>query len=297
MSIGDNGGTGNNGIYGFQVAEQLIAWGGNATASSWTVGGNWSSAVVPSAVGRSVAFGNSGSNATADLLGAASTVGNIEFNGDVSTTIQSTAGTPSNFTLDYGTINTTRMTVNAGSHTIAGSVPLYLKRNLNVMVAGANDQLAINGSIAADPSMGLTLTSGSVGTLVLGGANTYTGATNVNAGTLIINGSTSNASAVTVGLNGTLGGTGTVGGNTTISGIHSPGNSPGIQTFTGNLSYVDAGTPDPTVNWELASNTTTVGVNPTANFDQIIVGGNLDFTHPHHHQSELQWGGQHCPLE
>jgi hypothetical protein len=38
-------------------------------------------------------------------------------------------------------------------------------------------------------------------------------------------------------------------------------------------------------------------VNPTANFDQIIVGGNLDFTHPHHHQSELQWGGQHCPLE
>jgi MYXO-CTERM domain-containing protein len=121
---------------------------------------------------------------------------------------------------------------------------------------------------------------GSAGTLVLGGANTYTGATNVSAGTLLINGSTSNASAVTVGINGTLGGTGTVGGNTTISGIHSPGNSPGIQTFTGNLSYVNGGTPDPTVNWELASNTTTVGANPTANFDQIIVGGNLDFTHP-----------------
>lgn len=137
--------------------------------------------------------------------------------------------------------------------------------------------MTVSGFYQDGGSFGLTKVG--TGTLVLSVSNIYTGDTTVSAGTLIINGSTSNASAVTVGLNGTLGGTGTVGGNTTISGIHSPGNSPGIQTFTGNLSYVNGGTPNPTVNWELASNTTTVGANPTANFDQVIVGGNLDFTH------------------
>jgi MYXO-CTERM domain-containing protein len=148
----------------------------------------------------------------------------------------------------------------------------------NLAIGVDNGSSTFAGVIANAESAGSLLKTGS-GTITLTGANTYTGTTNVSAGTLLINGSTSNASAVTVGLNGTLGGTGTVGGNTTISGIHSPGNSPGIQTFTGNLSYVDAGAPDPTVNWELASNTTTVGANPTVNFDQIIVGGNLDFTH------------------
>jgi fibronectin-binding autotransporter adhesin len=150
-----------------------------------------------------------------------------------------------------------------------------------------NANLTINRSDAFTQAAGLndkaisgtgSFTQAGGGTTTLSLTNTYTGATNVTGGTLLINGSTSSTSLVTVGVNGTLGGTGTVGGNTTISGIHSPGNSPGIQTFTGNLSYVDAGTPDPTVNWELASSTTTVGVNPTASFDQIIVGGNLDFT-------------------
>jgi hypothetical protein len=63
-----------------------------------------------------------------------------------------------------------------------------------------------------------------------------------------------------------------VGGNATIAGIHSPGNSPGIQTFSGNLTY-EAGA---VVNWELIANTTgTAGVN----YDQIIVPtGNLTFS-------------------
>mgnify|MGYP003837007847 FL=1 len=163
-----------------------------------------------------------------------------------------------------------------GSGTIRSGYNGAGYQNLTIGVDNGSSTFA--GVIANAESAGSLLKTGS-GTITLTGANTYTGTTNVSAGTLLINGSTSNASAVTVGLNGTLGGTGTVGGNTTISGIHSPGNSPGIQTFTGNLSYVNGGTPDPTVNWELASNTTTVGVNPTANFDQIIVGGNLDFTH------------------
>jgi len=221
MTIADSGGTGNNSLYGFQVAEQVIAWGGNVTATDWRVANNWSSGAVPSAVGRSVVFGNSGSNPTADLFGSASTLGAIEFNGDVSTTIQSTAATPSNLTLDYGTINTTRVTVNAGSHTIAGTVPLYLNRDLVVKVTGASDQLTINGSIASAAGKGLTLATGSTGTLVLGGANTYTGNTTVSGGTLEIGGA------------GQLG-NGNYAGNITIaSGTTFKYNSSANQTLSG----------------------------------------------------------------
>jgi fibronectin-binding autotransporter adhesin len=155
---------------------------------------------------------------------------------------------------------------------VAGSSVVLGSKNLTV---GDATNTAYAGVISGESG---TLTKQGGGTLTLSGANTYTGATAVSVGTLLINGSTSSTSLVTVAANATLGGIGTVGGHTTISGTHNPGNSPGIQTFTGNLSYVDGGIPNPTVNWELASNTTTVGVNPAANFDQIIVGGNLDFT-------------------
>lgn len=188
--------------------------------------------------------------------------------------------------------NIVRLDLASFSETINGlSVGAGANANITNSVAGAstltigdNNTTSSFGGTITDTTGTLAITKIGNGTLTLSGTNTYTGATTVNGGTLLINGATSATSLVTVGINGTLGGTGTVGGNTTISGIHSPGNSlgnsPGIQTFTGNLSYVDAGTPDPTVNWKLASNTTTVGINPTANFDQIVVSGNLDFTHP-----------------
>ena len=188
--------------------------------------------------------------------------------------------------------NIVRLDLASFSDTINGlSVGAGANANITNSVAGAstltigdNHTTSSFGGTITETTGTLAITKIGSGTLTLSGDNTYTGATNVNAGTLLINGSTSNTSLVTVGINGTLGGTGTVGGNTTISGIHSPGNSignsPGIQTFIGDLSYVNGGTPNPTVNWKLASNTTTVGANPTANFDQIIVmWGNLDFTH------------------
>ena len=65
---------------------------------------------------------------------------------------------------------------------------------------------------------GTTLTKTGPGTQILSGANTYTGATNVNAGKLLINGSLSNtAAALNVATGATLGGTGTIGRNVTIA--------------------------------------------------------------------------------
>ena len=92
------------------------------------------------------------------------------------------------------------------------------------------------------------------GTLNLSGTNAYTGTTDVASGKLLVNGSTAGG-AVTVQNTASLGGTGTLNGSTTfLSGsIHTPGNSPGLQTFTSGLTYNTGST----FEWELTSNTTT----------------------------------------
>lgn len=70
------------------------------------------------------------------------------------------------------------------------------------------------------------------------GASTFNGATNVNAGTLLVNGDLS-GSNVTVNAGGTLGGTGTVGNLAVNGGTFTPGNSFLVQF---NLSFTAAST-------------------------------------------------------
>jgi autotransporter-associated beta strand protein len=110
------------------------------------------------------------------------------------------------------------------------------------------------------------------GTVTLSGNNSYAGTTTVSNGILAVNGNQSSAlGAFSVAAGATLMGSGTIGGATTIQGLHSPGNSPGIQTFAGDLTYSGGSS---AVLWELAANT--ISNSPLA-FDQIVVGGNLDF--------------------
>jgi autotransporter-associated beta strand protein len=153
--------------------------------------------------------------------------------------------------------------------------------------AGASRILTLGGSNAGnnvisgiiadnrdDTTGRVSLVKANAGKWILSGNNTYKGTTAVNAGTLIIDGDQTNATgAVTVSMGAVLGGSGTIGGNTTISGKHTPGNSPGIQTFAGNLTY-EGGAAE--VVWELAKNTM-IQESPAV-FDQILVGGNLEFT-------------------
>ncbi len=80
-------------------------------------------------------------------------------------------------------------------------------------------------------SSGGTFTKLGAGTAILGGSNSYTGATTVSGGTLVINGSLAN-SDVTVENLATLGGSGTIASLVTVEagGTISPGNSPGLLT-------------------------------------------------------------------
>jgi autotransporter-associated beta strand protein len=82
-------------------------------------------------------------------------------------------------------------------------------------------------------------------TLTLSGNNTYTGATTVEQGKLIVNGSVS-SSAVTVQSGATLGGSGTV-GSLTLNGILAPGNSAGTTTATGDTFWNQGSS----YNWEI----------------------------------------------
>lgn len=77
------------------------------------------------------------------------------------------------------------------------------------------------------------LTKVGAGAQILAGTNTYTGATVVNAGALVVNGSL--ASTVTVATGARLGGSGTVAG-LVVNGTLAPGNSIGTMTVNGNLT-------------------------------------------------------------
>ena len=174
-------------------------------------------------------------------------------------------------TLDMaaGDLGTVEFTV-AGTNTyslggLQGARSLAFGGN-SLSVGGNNQSTTYTGTLSGS---GL-LTKVGNGTLTLSGSNTASGGTTVSAGGLRLDGSI--AGILSVASGGSLSGSGTVGGNATIAGIHSPGNSPGVQTFNANLTY-SAGS---IVTWELIDNTTgSAGVN----YDQIIVPtGNLAFS-------------------
>ncbi len=108
------------------------------------------------------------------------------------------------------------------------------------------------------------------GTLYADGDNSLSG--NFK-GILVNNGNLTASSGLTI--TNSLQGTGTLIGNVNVNGgAHSPGNSPGVQTIQGDLTYSGA---NPTIQWELTGHSAAPG-NAGIVFDQIVVTGNLSFS-------------------
>jgi len=171
--------------------------------------------------------------------------------------------------------------------------------NFNVTVA----QALVHSNIGGDNAIDGGLTKNGNGILTLSGANTYTGATLVNAGTLSLNatgslastqittasGATFDVSAqaytvasgvtltnngtvnggFTVASGGTVNGSGTFSGAVVVNGALNPGNSPGSQTYGAGLTLAGA-----TTTMEIAG----LGGVAGTDFDYInVTGGTLTF--------------------
>jgi autotransporter-associated beta strand protein len=207
-----------------------------------------------------------GSSATLDISSTTSIsqqLGNLTLNGN-SGSVTSSNG---NGTLRLWSGSTATVTVTDTGHLISAALALDVASSFNVNSGG---RLRVDSAISGGSGQSLTKSGG--GILELSAANTYSGDTTVSDGTLVVNGSLGSG-ALSVAAAATLMGSGTIGGAATIAGIHSPGNSPGIESFSSNLSYTSGSSQ---VIWELWGNTDTAGDRGSV-YDGINVNGNLDF--------------------
>ena len=240
-------------------AQTTYFWRSEAGSGAWEVEGNWwngSGNAIPS--GNDILrFGNNSYTDMTNNLIKTSRY-QIWFDSDA-TTGRTIAGTTENTFYDYGTNMPKIENSSSVTHTINFPIKLGYSGGLEInpvsgdlAIGGAidtsgynikvygnkNKTLALSGIVSG--SGGLMLEQNSV--VLLNNANTYTGATAVDAGTLVVNGNQSGANGnVTVASGATLAGEGTVGGGTTVSGTHAPGNGTagdvGSQAFSSTLTY------------------------------------------------------------
>jgi len=217
------------------------------------------SATITNKAGGIVQFGDSG------ISGDTATAGNstISNSGVVSFNSNTTAGnavittnTGGNvFFFDSSTGGNARFTTNAGgtfdmsgltaAGMTAGSIEgagSYILGAKSLTVGSNNLSTTVSGVISG---INGALTKVGTGTMTLTNTETYTGATPVNGGMLVVDGSIASSTLTTVNAGGTLSGSGTV-GNTAISGgTLAPGSTVsafGPLTVTGNLSFTSAST-------------------------------------------------------
>ena len=234
------------------------------------------------AAGSTLQLGNGGTTGTFNGgLAFNQSAGNLAFNRSDNVTYSGVlSGTGSLTQAGVGNLTLTGANTYTGSTTVsAGTLTLGTGGSLGtggVVLSGGS---IVGGALSVTR---LTATAGSysgvltgtagftktgVGTLALGGANTFTGLTTVAGGTLLVHGS---VGAVSVGSAATLGGRGSVGATALASGGNlAPGASVGTLTLASLTASGGA-----SLTFEFNNATAAAGVG----YDTAIITGNLDLS-------------------
>ena len=201
--------------------------------------------------GSQIKIDTNGQNVTFASGLAASNTGGLVKGGGGTLTLSASNGYTGDTVVSDGTLalNNTNALARTGTLSFGGGSLQYSASNTvdyssKILSSGSAISIDTNGQnvtfatgLAASNTGGLTKLGN--GTLTLSGSSSYTGATAVNGGRLLVNGQLGNT-AVAVNASGLLSGSGTILGGVTVasSGTLSPGNSPGVLTV-GSLSLSD----------------------------------------------------------
>ena len=169
----------NSGMIDLEVSELANHWTG-ATDSVWGTQSNWSSE-VPNAVGAEAIFSSGRSTVTID---GNKTVGSVVFN-NTATAFEIGASSGALILDEEGDGNAVIQAFNTSGAKHGISAPISLQDNLRVVIAA---DLDLSGAISEN-TVGTLLTKSGTGALTMNGtaANTYTGLTAVDEGTLNLN--------------------------------------------------------------------------------------------------------------
>ena len=236
-----------------------VTWTGATGLPQWSNGGNWQGGVAP-AVGDTAVFPAGGAPASQNDLATTVALDSVVFNGAG----YIVGGQPINV-LGNGIVQSV-----SGTNTIAGvAVSATITQVPFTLANGA----ILNSGPVFIGSSGLSKLG--TGKLVLQSGNSYTGATVIGAGALIVNGNSAGSTHNLTG--GVLGGNGVVGPVNASGGVVSPGDAaPGVLTVNGALALTGSSG----YAWEILNTTAGTGfdvlrVSSTVNLGgaQLVVSG------------------------
>ncbi len=246
----------------------LPTWNLNGSGS-WAVGNNWTPPGVPNGQGQTAVFGSSITAPSTVTLDGSATVGTIAFISANSYTIAQ--GTGGSLILDNGA-TTAHLYGSLGNHSI--TAPVVLNSNLTASITAGS--VALNG-VVSEGTAGKSITMSGAGTLVLTNANTYTGGTILNSGTVQVSNnaalgtggvSFASTAALQAGSNVVIGNAISLANAGTVGTIDTQGNN---VTLSGVISSTS---PAPTLN-KIGSGTAILTAANTFNGTVTVNGGTL----------------------
>ncbi len=242
------------------------ALGGGVTAGSGTtLGGNGT-------IAGNVALASATIGSAGDTLSLGS---NLTTTGTSNVAASSVVNVAGSTTVSTGTFTLNGELNSSGGVTVATGASLVGNANITNATTLSGGTLGTSGNtLTLGSTLGVTESSSIASgvTVNVGGTTTLSG------GVFSVNGTLGGTGSKIVGTGATLGGNGTISGPTTIQsgGFLSPGNSPGIQTFTDDLTL--SGTTVMEINGTVRG-TGYDGINLTGTIaDTLTYGGTLSMS-------------------